>query len=148
MINSAGALKAVAISVAFGTILMAFGLYCSEAKDEVRNTQMRPEAVSLKSEDTSANRINSRPVIVHQGARNDVSRPLSSLRVADSDSPSKFEVPPHALAPDSDEQPIEQVTPAQRPTPTPQMTPVTLASAAVEQKSQRHKSRCETCRKF
>jgi hypothetical protein len=63
---------------------------------------------------------------VEQPVRRDVSKPLGSVSNTAEDPNPKIETPPNSLAPDEGEE---------TQTPTPKMTPVTAASAAIEQKS-------------
>jgi hypothetical protein len=89
-------------------------------------------AVSQRVERTQQRLIQPKQPTVEKAVRHDLSKPLSSTSVTIAEERGDIDAGPNALGPDEEEEQTQRPTP----TPTPKMTPVTPASAAVEQKSQ------------
>lgn len=129
-------LKLSAFSVTVVALFFAAGFFRSLARGEAKDFVRLPAVLS--SEFTSSLiKLNVSSVDVHQAVKNDVSRPLSALTATGLESHSSLK---NSSTTDTEDR--NQIVPTPRPTttPTPQMTTVTPASAAVEQTSQGIKS--------
>ena len=126
-------LKVVVLSIAFGAIILGSVAKQPPQNNGTANTHDLSAAVL-----SSSINVHSSPVIVQQGARNDVSRPLAWLRPRDEGAHANVEVPSRAPATDSGEEELQIRSEEQSSAPalTPKPPPLMTAGAAVEQKSQ------------